>query len=119
MTHSEKPYQMNSNSVTVSYLKLAIENISLAQAFLLGLVTILIIRSFLSVSDNVDAQPVGFRSRLEPSFLVRLRFAKGALPQINEGYQKVVKPICTIIPQLQYCTNDGTVQKHVIQDLQK
>ena len=108
---------MNINSVTVSYLKLAIENISLAQASLLGLVTILIIRSFLAVSDNVNAQPVGFRSSLEPSFLVQLRFAKGALPQISEGYQEVVKPICTIVSQLQNCTDDGAVQKHVIQDL--
>jgi hypothetical protein len=39
--------------------------------------------------DGIKAPYVGYRSIFEPSWLVRLRFSKGALPQINEGYEKV------------------------------
>lgn len=37
----------------------------------------------------LKAPYAGYRSIFEPAWLVRLRFSKGARPQINEGYRQV------------------------------
>lgn len=52
---------------------------------------IILVARFISQGfrQGVKAPYVGYRSIFEPAFLVRLRFSKGALPQITEGYQKV------------------------------
>ena len=87
MTKIEESSQTSVNDEAVSYL--AVKNLSLIQVALLSLAIIFIARNFVPAFDNIPARPVGFRSVFEPAFLVRLRFAKGALPQINEGYRKV------------------------------
>ena len=38
---------------------------------------------------KLNAPFVGSRSVFEPRWLVRLRFSKGALPMVQEGYRKV------------------------------
>ncbi|KAG4429038.1 hypothetical protein IFR05_015481 [Cadophora sp. M221] len=49
----------------------------------------LVVRSILALtSRGIKAPYAGYRSMFEPAFLVRLRFSKGALPQIDEGYRK-------------------------------
>ena len=58
--------------------------------FALGCFVALTISNLLaSIFDKIKAPYVGFRSIVEPVWLVRLRFAKGALPIINDGFQKV------------------------------
>lgn len=64
---------------------------SLTQVVLFGAAVVLV-RSILALtSRGIKAPYVGYRSIFEPAFLVRLRFSKGALPQINEGYRKVCR----------------------------
>ncbi len=62
---------------------------SVVQLFVFALFMLFVTSMVLPVFDGVKAPFVGYRSILEPAFLVRLRFAKGALPQITEGYRKV------------------------------
>lgn len=62
---------------------------SLGQLLLFVLFIILVTRMIIPTFDEVKAPFVGYRSILEPTFLVRLRFSKGALPQIADGYHKV------------------------------
>lgn len=44
---------------------------------------------YLPTFDGVSAPFAGYRSPLEPGFLVRTRFATGAPSIISEGYAKV------------------------------
>ncbi|POR31677.1 Cytochrome P450 monooxygenase [Tolypocladium paradoxum] len=44
---------------------------------------------YLPTFDGVSAPFTGYRSPLEPGFLVRTRFATGASTIISEGYAKV------------------------------
>ncbi|KAF7513028.1 hypothetical protein GJ744_011294 [Endocarpon pusillum] len=56
---------------------------------ILGLIMALFAKFALTFSDSSKKAPyVGFRSVFEPAWLVRLRFARGAIPMINEGYEK-------------------------------
>jgi hypothetical protein len=64
-------------------------HLPLRDVILVGLVTIIIARTIIQKFNGVKAPFAGYRSALEPSFLVRLRFSRGALPIINEGFQKV------------------------------
>jgi hypothetical protein len=41
------------------------------------------------IFENGGSPFAGFRSKLEPAFLVRLRFSWGARDMIHEGYEKV------------------------------
>ena len=64
--------------------------LSLSQIILIGFVAVFTIRIFLQTFDKGMKVPfVGFRSAFEPSWLVRLRFSRGALPMVQEGYRKV------------------------------
>ena len=79
-----------------SYLIFFIDQIqkaSLIQFGLLGLAAWCIAQYFPSPFDRVKAPLVGHRSVFEPFFLLRLRFALGALAQVQEGYHKVLKDI--------------------------
>ena len=62
---------------------------SLGQLFLFVLFAVFVTRTIIPTFNGVKAPFVGYRSILEPTSLVRLRFSKGALPQITEGYRKV------------------------------
>jgi len=63
---------------------------SLTQIVLVGSVTAILVRTFLQMFDNKLKVPfAGYRSVFEPSWLVRLRFSRGAFPMIHEGYRKV------------------------------
>ena len=78
--------------VSSTYLGLAlsqVQNVSIPQLVLPVLIAWVFARNFLPAADGLKVPSVGYRSILEPSFLVRLRFALGALGQINEGYTKV------------------------------
>ena len=85
----EENNQVSIYGKAVLYSYLTTKNLSLAQIALLSLAIIFVACNFAPTFDGIPARPVGFRSILEASFLVRHRFAKGALPQINEGYSKV------------------------------
>ena len=88
---SEKLGPGSARSEVASFWNLAVnEYTSLTLLALLSLAGLFLSRLFSPVYEDVDVPTVGFRSIFEPSFLVRFRFAKGALPQINEGYQKVL-----------------------------
>ena len=60
-----------------------------SSAFLPSLAILFITWIYLPPLDGIKVPTAGFRSPLEPSFLVRLRSASGALPQIHEAYKKV------------------------------
>ena len=64
-------------------------HLPLRDVILVGLVTIIVVRLIIQKFNGVKAPFAGYRSALEPAFLVRLRFSGGALPMINEGFQKV------------------------------
>lgn len=75
-----------------SYFDYAIRQsrtIPISQLAMLALITWFLARNFLPPSDGVSVRSVGRRSVLEPSLIVRMRFALGALDQISEGYRKV------------------------------
>lgn len=75
-----------------SYLSFVVDQIqkaSLIQFGLLGLAAWCVAQYSGSLFDRVKAPLVGHRSVFEPLFLVRLRFALGALAQVQEGYHKV------------------------------
>ena len=79
-----------------SYLIFVIDQIqkaSLIQFGLLGLTVWCITQYFPSPFDRVKAPLVGHRSVFEPFFLLRLRFALGALAQVQEGYHKVSEDV--------------------------
>lgn len=59
--------------------------------FVVFWITTSLIRSLYTrvLGTSVKAPYAGYRSIFEPAWLVRLRFSGGALPQINEGYEKV------------------------------
>ena len=78
-----------------SYLIFAIDQIqkaSLIQFGLLGLTAWCIAQYFPSF-DRVKAPLVGHCSVFEPFFILRLRFALGALAHVQEGYHKVYEDI--------------------------
>ena len=79
-----------------SYLIFFIDQIqkaSLIQFGLLGLTAWCITQYFPSPFDRVKAPLVGHLSVFEPFFILRLRFALGALAQVQEGYHKVSEDI--------------------------
>lgn len=86
---------MNDSMLNVSYGETEASNsskfqFSLSQVILVGLATVLIIKALLQTFNNGMKIPfVGYRSAFEPSWLVRLRFSRAALPIIQEGYRKV------------------------------
>lgn len=61
--------------------------------FYLGILGVLsvvyLLQTLVASSHSFKAPFVGFRSWLEPKWLVGLRFSQGALTQVNEGYAKV------------------------------
>lgn len=61
----------------------------LTYIILFGAAVALVRSIFALTGRGIKAPYAGYRSIFEPAFLVRLRFSKGALPQINEGYRKV------------------------------
>ena len=80
------------NDLRSSYIDLALNQIQVVPITQFGLLLFsvwFIARNFLPPTDGMKVPSVGYRSVFEPSFLVRLRFALGALSQINEGYAKV------------------------------
>ena len=77
---------------TSSYLSLTLsqfQKLSFIQFALLALTAWCVVRNLLPFFDRVNVPAVGYRSIFEPSLLVRIRFALGALSQIDEGYRKV------------------------------
>ena len=66
-----------------------IQKASLIQLGLLGLTAWCVAQILPSPFDRAKAPLVGHRSVFEPFFLLRLRFALGALAQVQEGYHKV------------------------------
>jgi Flp pilus assembly pilin Flp len=94
MEQANSSNQIPFGSTRTSFLEAGAEAIKYYQLpsstfLLVGLVSVIIVRIFLQIFDGVKAPFAGYRSALEPSFFVRLRFSRGALPMINEGYQKV------------------------------
>ncbi|KAJ5026498.1 putative cytochrome P450 [Bipolaris maydis] len=55
---------------------------------LIGYCTSFVLKAASQSKHVLRAPYAGYRSIFEPAFLVRLRFSKGAQPQINEGYRK-------------------------------
>lgn len=53
------------------------------------LTTTFVFRVYMPSWDGVTAPLVGYGSWAEPALSVRMRFAKGALQMINNGYEKV------------------------------
>ena len=86
----------------------------LSWSILGAIISIYIARVIQSHFGGIKAPVVGFRSAWEPAFFVRLRFSKGALPMISEGYQKVdlISATC-LFSMLMYFE---TVQKLHVQD---
>lgn len=81
------------SDVGSSYLDLALDQVqtlSFTQLASLVVIAWFLARNFLPSADGIKAPSVGYRSVFEPSILVRLRFALGALDQVNEGYIKVL-----------------------------
>lgn len=90
---SNSSHEELASDVRWSYLDLAldqIQTVSFTQLASLVVIVWFFARNFLPPTDGIKAPSIGYRSVFEPSFLVRLRFALGALDQINEGYTKVL-----------------------------
>lgn len=65
---------------------------SRAQVILLlvsGLIAYCIISIIRSSFSEIKAPFVGYRSNWEPTWLLRLRFIRGSMPIIGEGYKNV------------------------------
>ncbi|KAF4628186.1 hypothetical protein G7Y89_g9967 [Cudoniella acicularis] len=72
----------------LSFSKTAVNDVNLRKALVLGLIVILLLRALVFFANRRGPPLAGFRSTLEPDFLVRLRFSWGALPMIHDGYSK-------------------------------
>lgn len=68
-----------------------------SRGILVGLAIVVVVRLFFQAFDNKkpNAPFVGYRSAFEPRWLLRLRFSKGAMPMVQEGYRKVFLKQCT------------------------
>ena len=117
MSDLKQSLGVRDDGVAVSSLSFAAKTLTLPQIVVLALGVLLIARNFLPAFDNVPAPPVGFTSAFEPYFLARLRFAKAALPQINEGHRKVNTHANNLIEKT--LIDCFAVQGHYIQDLQE
>ena len=82
-------YEGNPSSSYLNTVISSIQHVPIAQIIPLVLVAWFVARNYLPPFDGVKASSVGQRSIFEPVLLVQLRFALGALSQINDGYQRV------------------------------
>lgn len=86
----ESLWHMNNETVQLVEQKAeAFYQHSLSTTLLLIAISFYIVRAVRSSFGGVKAYKVGFRSPIEPAFLVRLRFSKKAFPIIKDGYSKV------------------------------
>lgn len=79
-----KPYWGTDVSDSINF------HFSWIKMILLALATLTVVEIVSQFSDDKLKAPfMGYRSALEPRWLVRLRFSRGALPMVQEGYRKV------------------------------
>ena len=86
---SQNIHEGDSSSPYLSAVISSIQHVPIAQFVLFVLLAWFVARNYLPPFDGVKASSVGHRSIFEPFILVQLRFALGALGQINDGYQRV------------------------------